>query len=219
MNAGANAALQLWVLMDPVITPELSYAALIADGQWDGTKLCKILDQRTIECDLKRSTLDARDLSLSDFSRYTLREEEPGSAPIDVFVEDFRRPIYHSLGISQSSDFGLVTLSPEDLRGSDKTKDGLHGIYESRALGLSASPSKIIVGFSPVLTGADRRVALVSFQWSVLDGSGDWSDWDTADSLPFGHTYVITSAAASGVALRVRVVGGGIVGMAVLTWS
>ncbi len=218
LNAGANAAIQLWVAMDPVTTPELSYAAMIADGQWDGTKLCQIIDQRTVEVDFKRSTLDSRDLSIADFSRYVLRYGEPGDWPLDTYFEDFRRPVYHSLGIGQGSNFGLVTLNPDDLRGSNRTKEGLHGIYESRALGFYEWPAKILVGFSPVLIGPDRKAALTSFQWSAMNGSGVWTSWASADSTAYGNTYVITSAPSDGVAFRVRVRGEGIIGMAILNW-
>jgi hypothetical protein len=212
LNAGENAAIQVYVLMDPVTTEELSYAALLAEGQWDGTKLCSLNDLRRIHYDLQLK--DDDDPGIQAAATCALIQE-PSQTRRTIYVEDFRRPIYGSLA-ADASDWSPV-FNPDIIWNTDRTSGKLDHIYESRAFHMPNGALFFRVVFTPYNL-SERHVFNQTYVWWRTQNSGIWQVWSFA-STTVGANYVHLVPASGTTALRLRIFGWDLTGMVVIEYT
>jgi len=211
LNAGDTAELQVWVLMDPTTTPELSYAAAVAEGQWDGTKLCKLRDLRQVHYDLRLRDND--DPGVQAAAACQIVEEQAGTRQT-VYVEDFRRPYYGSL-----SPIEWDGLYPDVIWSSDRTTLKSTILYESRPLHFPNGAAYFVVVFFPYTFSENHYLGITSVLWTAQNASGVWSAWGATATTPGGENWVKLTPAANTRALRLRVGGEGLTGMTVIEYT
>jgi len=210
LNAGDLAEIQVWVLMDPTTTPELSYAALVAEGQWDGVKLCTLKDLRRVHYDLQlRDNLDPGTQAVAACRLIP----EPGGTRRNMYVEDFRRPYYGAL-----SPIEWTGLYPDIIWNSDRTSGRLDQIYESRALHFPNGASYFMIVFAPYLFTENQISNQTYIYWSAQNSAGTWSAWQYAYNSSSSN-YIQITPAANTRALRLRVWGWDLTGMVVIEYT
>lgn len=209
LNMGENAAIQVYVLMDPTTTEELSYSTLLAEGQWDGTKLCSLVDLRRVHYDLQFRDND--DPSIQAAAACALIQE-PGGTRRNVYVEDFRRPIYGSL----RSNFDDMDLYPDLIWNTDRTSGKLDQLYESRPFHMPNGAAYFRVVFFPYAFN-ERHQANTTFVYWQTQNSGIWQVWSSASTS--GANWVQLTPASGTTALRLRVYGWDLTGMVVIEYT
>jgi hypothetical protein len=228
LNAGEDAAIQVWAVMHPNKTEGLRYACPISHSVWDGTKLCTNYDARNVVTDLQ--SIQAIDTELASLASSISGLAASGNPIQDVILlENFRNPQYGSLVDPDWDDWGASLGNPW-AHASDGGQHGLWGFYQSRAmprLGRSDGFNYVILlPFSTQLT--DERSSIrfpvsPNVYFSVQDDGGVWSSWltGTSASTNTNRAWISPYTPSDYKAIRIRITNAfGYLGMAVTeTWS
>jgi hypothetical protein len=133
IDDGPNSAIMLWVINTPYDTYDLMKDAChICDTMWDGLRMTNIHDKRIVETTdrdflVNRAGQDTFEYMVSTFA----------GGRESIYVEDFRRPVYHVL--QQSKDYYDFGSGSDILKylphyNFNKLQVGLEGVYRTRAL-------------------------------------------------------------------------------------
>jgi len=126
IDAGPNASVMAWALLNPVDTQEkLKDACWVAETVWDGFRLAEIRDKRIISTTDK----DTADIGV-DTLGYLTHVLGLGSAPT-VMMEDFRNPRFHTQILNKDIDSSLSNNHPSN--NMSKLRPGFYGKYTTRA--------------------------------------------------------------------------------------
>lgn len=216
LNSGPNAAVTIWILMDPTTSMDLSYACPVANVVWDGTRMCYVEDLRPIQYDLQ-SPVDGDDMGIGSVIQHTLISEPSGTRNLK-YLEAFTRPRYSSLlpttGWVESA--GGSWQTPSSI-GRDRAIRTLDGAYETRAMALSTSAARVGIVFYPPLFAEWQRSAIVGLWYSVQSSAGTWASW-TALTNSTNKIFNI-SLPANSRAIRIRVISSDLRGMALIEYT
>lgn len=125
-NDGPNSAVMVWMAQHSYSNYDTQADAMhVASVDWDGYSMGRIFDKRVVATTLRDELNSASNANMQELT-YSLLAG--GNAT--VFIEDFRRPRYHSL---ETPDELSATLGRYPTYNFSKQQVGLHGYYQSIA--------------------------------------------------------------------------------------
>ena len=128
---GANAGVMVWMAQTPYSNYDNQADALhIATVDWDGLRLARVYDKRVIGATLRDDLNEAVNAELQRLNYILL-----GGGNQTVYVEDFRRPRYHSLETPAELNENAANYPTYQFT---KQQVGLHGYYRSIAFPVAA---------------------------------------------------------------------------------
>lgn len=206
LNAGSTAAIQVWCVIDTVSNYNLSRSLMLARTQWDGTKLCKFNDCRTIGTDLQSTNpMGGFGGALQQAMALMDRDEAGVRHRRVLLVEDFRNPAFSVLKEPSWSE-----ILDNRLSSSDGSKQALWGYYESRALPESIGEGILYIRLVPLgssdlneRASADYPLPEVMVKEYTATGWGSWvaATFDTTTNKGW---YWTCDSTASSFKLRLR---------------
>ncbi len=190
IDDGPNSAVVLWVMNTPFDTyDKMKDACHLCDTMWDGLRMAEVYDKRIVETTV-RDFLVNRDAP--DVFRYLVNTLAGGKQ--SIYVEDFRRPIYHTLDLAKDY-YSNDVLKYFPHINFNKLQMGLEGVYRTKplpAFDLSGFYWRVILvpqryesGTNPFVTTPPRMRYRNRF-------TGLWESWVTMSATTINHTYDYT---------------------------
>lgn len=205
---GPNTAVMIWMAQNSFSNYDEQADALhIATVDWNGYGFGRVFDKRIVGTTLRDELNTSSSAELRKYIYSIL-----GGGNSTVYVEDFRRPRYHSLETSAELADSLSSQGHHPTFAFSKQQVGLHGYYQSIAFPVNSGSGTT---WRISLIGAEKLVDPWFLGKPILLAyeSGSWGSYIMSAVPGLENTYEATTAATPD-RIRVRLFPGQCAGMA-----